>query len=395
MFPVVLTTRIRILESDEALRWYGAALALTSTWTSVHWLVDLPIASVLSPDGVAVCWPFAPDCGDLRVLAPPVVTAVAVLLGVCGVWNAWLFADATRVRPAYKLLIALAVVRYSLIALDFRLTLNHHYITAWVLLTYVIWPDRRSLAILLVAVYFWSGILKLRPGSDWMSGAFLLDNAFPFGLAALTSPWALFYVLVLELIVVFGLLLRRAVIFWASFAQVIVFHVSSLWVIGYLFPLFMLSLLAIFPLARRWPNEEARLAAGRRYAVVVAFSALQLTPYLFPGNPALTGEGRLFSLSMFDAPVECRAQATVAGEPPVAVPLRVPFLNSRIRCDPIIYMAAALDMCARSAVALDLLLEVRKAGEVYYRPLVDSRDVCRHRPTYTLLRHNTWIRPLR
>jgi len=58
------------------------------------------------------------------------------------------------------------------------------------------------------------------------------------------------YVIVLELGVTWGLLARRAWIFWTALAQFLVFHALSWQVVGFFYPLLMFAILAIFPLSR-------------------------------------------------------------------------------------------------------------------------------------------------
>jgi hypothetical protein len=81
----------------------------------------------------------------------------------------------------------------------------------------------------------------------------------------------------------------------------------------------MFALLAIFPLSRLFSADperpsfvrlEGRLEARSTYALLAGFSLLQLVPYAFPGDSAITGQGRLFALHMFDAQVVCESHVT-------------------------------------------------------------------------------------
>ena len=83
------------------------------------------------------------------------------------------------------------------------------------------------------------------------------------------------YVIVLELVVSWGLLARRAWIFWAAFAQFLLFHALSWQVVGFFYPLLMFAILTIFPVSRlvepagsalRFPVRSARPRAPSRRA---------------------------------------------------------------------------------------------------------------------------------
>src|SRR5207245_10502458 len=127
------------------------------------------------------------------------------------------------------------------------------------------------------------------------------------------------YVRVLELGVAWGLLAKRAWIFWTSFAQFMVFHALSWQVVGFFYPLLMFAILTVFPLSRlvepRDPSEGLLVALWRghalraAYALAALFSLLQLVPCAFSGYRTPTGQGRLDALHMFDARATCSGLA--------------------------------------------------------------------------------------
>jgi hypothetical protein len=133
-------------------------------------------------------------------------------------------------------------------------------------------------------------------------------------------------------------------------------------------------------------------------AVVGSFSALQLVPLLFPGDSALTGQGRWLALHMFDAPVACRAIANVhtVGKPSVemAMTSRLP---ARIACDPIVYFSFARAICRERAGDpafddFDLLLESRRGRRGALVRVVSIQRFCASGTTYDVLAPNAWIR---
>src|SRR5882672_3639879 len=78
---------------DDALRWYGTALAFLHVVTYLYW-VDQRVVGFLHAEAEPICWPLAPDCHALRVLSAAGVTlllrayfAAAVGVGVLFAWR--------------------------------------------------------------------------------------------------------------------------------------------------------------------------------------------------------------------------------------------------------------------------------------------------------------------
>jgi len=118
-------------------------------------------------------------------------------------------------------------------------------------------------------------------------------------------------------------------------------------VVGFFYPVLMFMLLTLVLLDRLQPSASSapglleRLWRGTArtgaYIVLIGFSLFQLFPYTSPGDRAITGEGRIYGLHMFDARVECKAQATVRDRAGAvhSVNLR-PGLPPRMDCDPLV-----------------------------------------------------------
>jgi hypothetical protein len=282
----------------------------------------------------------------------------------------------------------------------------------WVLLVYLFVPSpRRVLTYLIVSFYVWAGFLKLN--ADWLSGAGLYGRR-PLGLPHSFIPAACAYVVFLELFVVLGLLSRRNWLFWVALSQVLLFHIASFWVVGFFYPLLMFLILSIIPLSRYCPPPSTRgsepqpglsvlwhgLERRSTYALLGAFCFMQLTPRFFPGDPAITGQGRMFALNMFDAPTLCVATVTdrLTGMRLPPSRIQVPFLEPRISCDPIVYLQAAKNRCRANTVDrqfddFDLTLMTRRMGSSAPVTVASISSVCTTNPHYDVFRHNPWINP--
>lgn len=408
-----IRANIEEIARDPALRIYGAMLGLLHVLSYLHWERVQPLAKILDPSiGPAICWPFFESCGHWRLLSEAGVERLLLAYYLFAVATMVLFAKRKLVPVAWGALIGLTLFKSLILFQDYRLRLNQHYMTYWMTLAFLFIPNkRRAIPFLIASFYFWAGTLKFNSG--WISGAALYGKK-PLGVPEFLIPASCVYVIFLELIVAFGLLVRNRWIFWCSMAQFVAFHITSWPIVQFFYPTLMLAILSIFPLARymRDPSnpEEMpphsvdlkRFVRGREawgtYAIVGTFACFQMIPYIFPGDQAFTGEGRLFALHMFDAPLECKAWATVhsgTGEK-LDVPLRAPFLMGRIGCDPIVYFNVAKDICNRIERdkrfgPLDVHLLTRRSGDKQYRSVIEQSDFCHSDLHYNIWRPNDWI----
>jgi hypothetical protein len=403
-----LRRQIAEIHADPVLRRYGAAMAALHVLTVLYW-IDQRAIGLLHSRAEPICWPLLPECGHLRVLDPAALSWVLLAYLLAAVAVGALFLSPRQTPSAYWGLLALNALKAGIMLLDFRLRMNQHYMAFAASAAFLFMPGKRNaIRVLVVLFYVWAGTLKLN--WEWISGAGLYRPIWFF------SGWgvvaACLYVIVLELVVSWGLLARRAAIFWAAFGQVILFHVFSWPVVGFFYPLLMFAILTIFPMCRLMPERRAAAAAedgllaafwrGRErwptYATAASFSLLQLTPYAFPGDHALTGEGRLYALHMFDARPVCEGYASLrqADGTQVRVDLRLR-LDTRIACDPVVFYNRARNLCRRPETApvsfrdLDLFLWARRATDRDLRPLIALEGFCARNVGYNPFWHNRWI----
>ena len=399
-----LRTQIAEIERDDALRWYGVAMAFLHIVTYLYW-VDQRIVTFVHAQAEPICWPLLPACENVRVLSAGGVALLLRAYFAAAIGTALLFAFRRLVPWAYAALVLVNGLKLAVMLLDYRLRMNQHYMGFFATFAYLLVPGKRdALRVLVTLFYFWAGMLKLN--WEWISGAGLYRPMWPFSGAGVIV--ACLYVIVLELGVAWGLLAKRAWFFWAAFAQFLVFHALSWQVVGFFYPLLMFAILAIFPLSRlvapRDPPEGlfAALFKGREvrsvYALTAFFSVLQLIPYAFPGDRALTGQGRLYALHMFDARATCVGWADLHNVDGTTTrrDLKLP-LDTRIACDPIVYFNRARNLCRQRAAGhaaftdLDLVLSARRSSENELRRVIDTKGFCAKRERYDPFRHNAWI----
>ena len=396
--------QIAEIERDEALRWYGVAMAFVHVVTYLYW-VDQRIVTFVSAQAEPICWPLLPACENIRILSAAGVGLLLRVYFAAAIGAGLLFAFRRLVPWAYAALVLVNALKLAVMLLDYRLRMNQHYMGFFATFAYLLVPGKRdALRVLVTLFYFWAGTLKVN--WEWISGAGLYRPMWPF--SGVGVILACLYVIVLELGVAWGLLARRTWIFWGAFAQLLVFHAMSWQVVGFFYPLLMFAILAIFPLSRlvapRDPPEGllVALCRGREtrsvYALAALFSVLQLVPYAFPGDRALTGQGRLYALHMFDARATCQGWADLHNGDGTTTrrDLKLP-LDTRIACDPIVYFNRARNLCRQRDAGrlafddLDLFLSARRSSDSQMTRVIDTKGFCARHEHYDPFRHNAWI----
>jgi hypothetical protein len=400
----ICSRQIDEIRSDPALRFYGVALAAAHLLTSIQWQFRSGVSLMIGGDAARLCWPFFEGCNAVRLSVWTVhytlwgFFLLSVLASACFALR--------RISAGYWLLVLVTAIRLLIMVQDYRLRANQHYMLNWLVLAFLFLPGKRLLLHhLLVSLYFWAGVLKL--DWEWLSGV-ALYNQDRLWLPASLVPASCVYVVFLETTMIFGLYSRRPLIFYGTLAQLVAFHIFSWPIVGFWYPTLMFCLLSILPLTRLFHPPEAWVAFSSRRvlrrqplnaAVLTVFALLQMVPHAFPGDSALTGEGRVFALHMFDALIVCEAKMTYhladgsTREDPLPETERLPH---RSRCDPVIFFDLAKNNCWRpppGVIDLDLSLRSRHSAETQDHQTIDIKGFCAASPTYDMWRHNAWIHP--
>src|SRR5690606_37116203 len=131
------------------------------------------------------------------------------------------------------------------------------------------------------------------------------------------------------------------------FPQIIGFHALSWHIVGYSYPCIMFSLLTAF-LLFRWKWHEGRIRLRERetlkrgsLAFLTVLFLAQILPRVLSPDLAVDSQGRLFTLNMLDARVQCVHFSYFKGRDNVYVESSSDRtdLGTRIACDPIVYTA--------------------------------------------------------
>ncbi|MGE5230202.1 MAG: hypothetical protein ACM3NS_00575 [Deltaproteobacteria bacterium] len=125
-FARALRVQVEEIRADPVLRIYGAGLALLNVLTIQYWRWSGE-QTVMSSGSEPICWPLVPNCADLRVLTADQVHRLLQLFVLGAVVVAALFLWRRFVPAAWAGLLALNLVKLALVALDYRLRHNQHY----------------------------------------------------------------------------------------------------------------------------------------------------------------------------------------------------------------------------------------------------------------------------
>lgn len=143
------------------------------------------------------------------------------------------------------------------------------------------------------------------------------------------------------------------------------------------------------------------LKQRRAQALLILFILLQLPQYYIPGEAAVTGEGRMYALIMYDGRTQCQPHLTIwkKSQTKEELPLVPPWLLTRTSCDPLIFLRLTEKVCAWSkddpeVLQVDLNIPIRYQRQEEWQSLVAVTDVCKKPLTYSNFFPNFWINKL-
>ena len=148
------------IAGDRVLRLYGVALAYANVLTFVNWYGTRDVARILTDTKDPICWPFWESCHAWRVFSAAEVNAVLWVFLVFSLFAGSCFLSRRTVAWGYVGLVVVNAIRVAILAQDFTLRLNQHYMANWATLAFLFLPHRRVIIpALLVSFYWWAGVL--------------------------------------------------------------------------------------------------------------------------------------------------------------------------------------------------------------------------------------------
>jgi hypothetical protein len=358
----------------------------------------------LTKETEPLCWPYFQNCRLIRFDTTTPITVILLIQALLIVAGASALA-VRHYRTFWIVMVCLNTYLVVIISLDYRFRANEFYMLFWLNAVFLLWPAKRwAIPLILMSFYFWAGTLKLN--YEWLSGSILYHGLF---IIPARFAWAAcVYVVVMEMIVIWGLLAKHAWVRWLALGQLAAFHLESLSQIHWFYPLLMATLLSWFvidwmvprgprmtSLANLWRGRAPRSA----YVLLALFATCQLTPYLYHGDKSLTGQGRIFALHMFEARQVCDVHGLVhyRDHTSEAIDLFLPELPPRMACDPIVYYDRVTNLCRSHAadpnfVDADFVMHARRATDATMTTVVEEVNFCGRHAVYNVFSNNSWMK---
>ncbi len=325
---------------------------LALTHVAAYFFLQDYLPRVMSDKLTQFCWPGLTFCHwtpKISVFGWNLFLAAYLALAASTV-VAFLFP--VRRPVAFWLTCALMSYKIGLMSLSYLTMGNYHYIPLLLGAGFLFCPQKQKVYLCgLVAVYFFAGALKLN--SEWLSGAAL--GRLPPSINLAVFQWMLAYVIVLEMVFIFGVISERKILRALVLFQILIFHVFSISYVGWFYPTVMgLLWLAGVVLILEDPQVFRRnLAWGSKIAVVI-FCLMQLPPHIYGERSALDGRLRLASLSMFDARSQCLASLLLKrGNTWMDLDTHFGKFGIRVKCDPIMFESLARSICRADEPTFD------------------------------------------
>jgi hypothetical protein len=134
------------------------------------------------------------------------------------------------------------------------------------------------------------------------------------------------------------------------------------------------------------------------FVPLVILVILQATQLFHKGDSALTSEGRVWRLHMWDSRAVCLPMVRIHRKIGADQSLNLydGTLAARIRCDPLVYYNFAKNKCVElkadaNFVDLDLSLKSKRPNENLFHLIIDYQGFCSHQPDYSGFWGNSWI----
>lgn len=380
--------QIKEIQAEKSLRWYGFFLTLSHVFTYLLWNKSGDHHLSILNDSVVVCWTFFQDCAIPRAWVSQHLSAVLNIYLFFSLFVSLAFLNQKMIQSAYWGLSFLSAFKFSIFILDYRMMGNYHYMNFISLLFFLLIPHKiKTAQYLIVAFYLGAGILRFN--SDWFSGVALGRQTL---LEGKVLEWAMAYVIFLELCISFLLFSKRSAIFWFAFLQFAAFHLFSSTIVGFYFPVIMFCGLSIFILDRSWPAAyNSSMSRWWGYVALIAFIFAQLYPAIKYPDSAVTGEGRLIALNMFDGRIQCDKRMIIKyKDQTIEKTIPDPNVGSRIFCDPLYYFYYVKSVCdelrqTENFIDIDFSIYSKRRTESAYRLTLKAQNFCSRPPKVSFL----------
>ncbi len=246
----------------------------------------------------------------------------------------------------------------------------------------------------LILQYVFAGLLKLN--IEWLSGAALVSYS-TYMLSGFWHTLSLAYVPVLELILIWGLLSQNVLLRRVTLLQLIIFHLYSVLIVGFYYPLIMMGLLLPIVI-NEFTNDDSGLLKysfttlndlqfgnsnfRRRASIffIMLMIVWNISSKFYGIDPSMDGNIRYETLNMLDSKLKCQHTLLEEKSDGSIVALNIPKIVNflRIHCDAIVYDTFLQRLCQKNPNSKFLFyLESARTTDKEYTLVRTYNNVCK------------------
>jgi hypothetical protein len=370
LFYYVALSGLTFAHLVTAIRWYGF---------SIWGLYDN--SSIKS-----ACYPFFSQCLKVSFDNPyPIKYLLITYITLSCLFFIPLLLNKKKI--ALFIFLLLFAIKTFIFVSRYNIMGNYHIMHLSLIIGILLCYGQSTLYRLIVCLqYFFAGLLKIN--MEWLSGAAMVS--YPRLLPEVLFGPTLVYVIVLELVLIWGLLSQNHLLRRLTLLQLVIFHGYSYFIVGYFYPMIMLGIL--IPLfIEEWSNLKLNWSFDYKrrlfypcYAFIALIVFWNVASKFSEHDPAKDGRVRYFSLNMLDAKTSCNLKLIEVLPDKTIRTLNIPALASAIRvwCDPVIFEGYLKRLCEdpefkKSNSILNFHLETRRYTENEFEPIRETKDVCK------------------
>lgn len=366
---------------DDPVLWVASiCLILMHLVTVYFWNSPNFMRAFPDVNGSAMCHGFFPSCAQTIKFSSDMARGILYSYGFVSAAALILIFIKRFQRFALAILVIITSVKLLLFLSRFNLMGNYHLIQFFLFFSLFFLPKKRvSYFLVLAMFYFLAGTLKLN--DEWLSGAALLvPSRILYGK---WLAWSLAYVVILELILVWGLFSKNRTLRFVTLAQLIAFHIFSWHIVGFFYPVIMFLALApyIMSLLPKYDREIYKNISPITVAILLAFLTFNSYPFFWGRDPALEGHFRGLRVNMLDARPVCYPLVYVQDPKNLSTSfVEITQSNAlRTRCDPGAFESQLRRYCEniKEDQKLGFILYSRRTTDKEFRIIRNTTDFCR------------------
>ncbi len=347
--------------------------------TSIYWIKRKAWLLFEANNSNISCYPFFKQCHILSFNEVAYFKILFYSYFVISLFLILRLLTSNKKRWVYFLFWTLFLFKLFFICSRYNLMGNYHLMHLALCATMVInlqssWIYR----LMLCLQYFFAGLLKIN--LEWSSGAALVNRSYLIPSNELYL-YSLSYLILFELILIWGLCSQKTYIKYLTFFQLFIIHTYSISIVGFYYPLIMIGLILpifIFDINSRKHCDKLK-PSFLAYSLPFIFILWNLFPKIASTDPAKDGEIRYFSLSMLDARVQCQIKTLKISSDGSVTSLLPPRISNaiRVKCDPLTYNNYLQRLCKKQNGDTYLFhVESRRTTETNFTNMRTYYDVC-------------------